>query len=168
MYPTRVPRQSAWVLRRREVDRCRSAAEYAIEELLLLLEIAADRVGHQFVTAEGLRQLFAIPVEENQALWVVDRERAKNDLIDQRVKGGGRSNSERKRKHCRRRKRRAAEKRSRREAQVMHEIPEPSIQPDIAHFFPKLRCAPEFQRYAPSRLGFWQTRMNQVATRRSM
>ena len=103
--------------------------------------------------AEGLRQLFAIPVEENQTHGVVDREGAKNDLIDKRVEGGGRSNSECKGKYCRRRKRRAPNNRSRRETQVVHQIPEPSIQPDVAHFLPKLRFAPEFQRNASSRLG---------------
>jgi hypothetical protein len=146
----------------REVDRCRSTTEYAIEELLLLLEIAADRVGHQIACAEGLRQLFAIPVDENQALGVVDREGAKKDLIDKRVKGGGRANSECKGKYCCRRKRRASNNRSRRETKVVHEIPEPSTQPDVAHFLSNPHGATEFQRNAPSRLAFWQTRMNQI------
>src|SRR4029434_10154887 len=97
------------------------------------------------------------PIDENQALGVVDREGAENDLIDKRVKGGGRSNSEREGKHCRRRKRRAPEKRSRRKAQFVHEISQPSSQPDVAHLLPNLHGATEFQLNAPSRLGLWQT-----------
>src|SRR5882762_1928439 len=105
----------------REVDRCRSTAEHALEELLLLLEIAADRVGHQVLSAEGLGILETDPIDEHQLLWVVDREGAKNDLIDERVKGGGRANSERKGKHCPRRKRRAPKNRARRETQVVQD-----------------------------------------------
>src|SRR5262249_23300998 len=93
-----------WFSTRREVDRCRGTAEYAVEEFLLLLEIPADRVRHQVLSAEGLGILETGPVDKNQALGVVDRERAQNELIDQRVKGGCRSNSEREGKRCRRRK----------------------------------------------------------------
>ena len=75
-----------------------------------------DRVRHQVGTAEGLGILETNPIAENQALGMVDRERTQNDLIDKRVKGGRRSNSQREGKHCRRRKRRAPEKRSCRRA----------------------------------------------------
>src|SRR2546425_4108322 len=134
---------------RRNVDRCRSTAEYAVEEFLLLLEISADRVRHQVGSAEGLGILETDPIDEKQALGVIDRERAQNDLIDKRVKGGRRSNSEREGKHCRRRKRRAPEKRSCRKAQVVRQISQPSSQPNVAHLLPNLRSAPEFQRGAP-------------------
>ena len=123
--------------------------------------MAADRVQHQVVSAEGLGILETDPIDENQALGVVDREGAQNYLIDKRVKGGGRSNSECKGKYCRRCKRRAPNNRSRRETQVVHEILKPSIQPDVAHLLSK-PLAPEFQRNPPSRVGFRQTRMHQV------
>ena len=133
----------------REIHRCRSTAEYAIEELRLLLEIATDRVRHQILSAEGLGILETDPIDENQALGVVDREGAQNDLIDKRVKGSRRSNPEREGKHGGRRKRWATEKRSCGEAQVVDEIAKPSSQPDVSHFLLDLRDASQFQQGLP-------------------
>ena len=44
-----------------------------------------------------------------------------------------------------------AEKRARGEAEIVHEIPQPSGQPDVAHFLPDLREAAEFQHGLPAR-----------------
>src|SRR5205823_125587 len=111
---------------RRKIEGCRCTAEYAVEEFFALLEIPADRVRHQVGSAEGLGILETDPIDDDQALGVLDRERAEKDLIEKRVKGRRRSNSEREGKHCRRRKRRAPEKRPRRKSHVVHEIPQPS------------------------------------------
>ena len=122
--------------------------------MLLLLEIAADRVGHQVVTAEGLRQLFAIPVEENQALGVVDREGAKNDLIDKRVKGGGRSNAKHEREDGGDRECGSLAERADGEAEVVGEITEPAREPDVADLLLDLRGASEFKDGLAARLVF--------------
>src|SRR6185503_15568369 len=65
-------------------------------------------------------------------------------------------------KHCRCRKRRAPPKRSCGKAQVVHEISQPSGQPDIAHFLPDLCDTAQFQRGLPSGLLLLQTGEHQV------
>ena len=128
-----------------------STTEYAFEESLLHLKVAADRIGHQVVAAERVDgRLITLPVDENKAFGFMYRKRAQNDLIEQRVDGSGCADSERERKHCRGRKRGTAEKGTRGEAQVVREVPQPSSQPNITHFLLDLRDAAEFQRGLPS------------------
>ncbi len=88
--------------------------------------------------------------------------RVQDHLIHERVDGGRRSNSERERKHCRCRKRRTAEKGSCRGAQVVYKVPQPSSQPNVAHFLPDLCDAAEFQGSPPSGLRLRQTGQHQV------
>src|SRR5207248_2024253 len=64
---------------RRKIEGCRCTAEYAVEEFFALLEIPADRVRHQVGSAEGLGILETDPIDDDQALGVLDRERAEKD-----------------------------------------------------------------------------------------
>jgi len=43
--------------------------------------------------------LKAVPIDQNKAFGVVDRERVQNELIDKGVDGGRRSNAKSKRQH---------------------------------------------------------------------
>jgi len=66
-----------------------SAAEDTVEEPGLLLEAAADGVGHQVPGAEPAADLLAVPIYKDEAGGVADGERVQDHLIDQRVDGGG-------------------------------------------------------------------------------
>jgi hypothetical protein len=87
---------------RRKIHGRGSTTEYAFEESLLHLKLAADRIGHQVITAErGHSRLITLPVDENEAFGFMYRKRAPDDLIKKRVDGGGCSDSECERKHRR-------------------------------------------------------------------
>ena len=140
---------------RREIYGRGGTAEYAFEKPVLQLKITADRVGHQVIAAERVYgRLFTLPVDENQAFGFAYRKRMQDHLIEQRVNGGGCSNSECEREHCRCRKRRTAEKRPRRQAQVARKVPQPSSQPNIAHLLLHLRKPAELDSCLPARFGF--------------
>src|SRR5207302_6332222 len=85
----------------REVDSGECAAEYALEKLLLLIEIAADRVRHQIPAAEAIRNLIASPIDQNKTFRLPNGKRVQQYLIHQRVDGSRGSNAEHEREHGR-------------------------------------------------------------------
>src|SRR5262245_11598672 len=108
---------------RRETDSCQGSAEYAFEESILLLKIAAERVGQQIVAAECIQaRRVAFPVDEYQALRFAYRKRMQHYLIEQGLDGSSGTDAKCKRKHRGRGERRTAAKRSSREAQVVCEV----------------------------------------------
>ena len=79
----------------RESDGRRCTAEYALEESLLQLKVAADRIGHQVIAAERINCCWvSLPVDKNKAFWLAYRKRVQNHLIDQRVDSRGCSDPE--------------------------------------------------------------------------
>src|SRR5882672_6322883 len=66
--------------RGREVHRLQAAAEDALEEPVLLLQVAADRVRHQVVAAAVVRERLALPVDEDEALRLSDGQEAEEHL----------------------------------------------------------------------------------------
>ena len=70
----------------------------------LLLEFAADGVRHQVRGADVAGdEVVAVPIDENQALGLVDGQRVQDHLIDQGVDGGGGADAEGQREQRRRR-----------------------------------------------------------------
>ena len=55
---------------------------------------AAERVRHEVERAEAADDMVACPIDQDEAAGVADRERVKDHLIDERVDGGGGSDSE--------------------------------------------------------------------------
>jgi hypothetical protein len=74
---------------RREIHLDFSAAEDAVEEASLLLEVTVHRVRHQVPGAESTADLFAFPIDQHEMARITDGEGVENYLIDQRVDGGG-------------------------------------------------------------------------------
>ena len=69
---------------RRKTYGRRGAAKYAFEESLLLLKIAADRVGHQVVAAERVHgRRITLPVDKNKAFGFAYRKGTQDHLIDE-------------------------------------------------------------------------------------
>ena len=150
----------------REIDGGFGAAEDAVEEACLLLEVAADRVGHQVARPESAGRLIAFPIDENQALGFADGERVQDHLIDQRVDGGGGADAERQREQRGRGEAGATEERSGGEAEIVEEIAEPACEPDIADFLADLGEA-EFDRDAAAGFDIGMPAAMRSATRRS-
>ncbi len=147
----------------RKVHRGGGTAEYAVEEAVLQLQVAADRVRHQVPTAEPVGRLISLPVDQDQALGLTDRKGVQNHLIDQRVDGGGGADTERERKHGGDGKRRTTEKGPGGEAEVIEEIAQPPGEPNVADFLPYLGEAAEFQNGPPAGFLLREAGKNQVA-----
>ena len=81
---------------RRQIDRCRGAAQNAFEELRLQVKVSANWIGHQVGTPERIhRRLIAIPIDENQAFGLMHWQRAQDELVDERIHGRGGSDAQR-------------------------------------------------------------------------
>ncbi len=135
-----------------EVDLDFGAAEDAVEEAGLLLEIAADGVRHQVITADAAGdEVVAVPIHEDQALGLADGERVQDHLVDQGVDGGGGADAEGEREQRRGGETGAAEERPRGETEIVEEIAEPAGEPDVSDFLAHLGEA-EFDSGAAARL----------------
>ncbi len=148
---------------RRQVDRHERAAQYAVEELRLELQVPAERIGHQIVAAESARDRFAFPVDENEAFRLLYREGVEHDLVDEGVDGGGGSDADGEGEYGCCGKGGTADKRARGEAQVVNEVSQPARQPHIAHFFADLGDAADFEGGLTPGLLLRQTGSHQVA-----
>jgi len=95
MYRSRFRFRGARISACRRINPGQGPAQHAVEEFRFLLEIAADRLRHQVVTSECIRQFWPIPIEKDQPLRVGDRQRAQNNLIDQRIDRRTRADSQR-------------------------------------------------------------------------
>src|SRR5579862_1277923 len=137
----------------REVHLDFGAAEDAVEELGLLLEVAAHWIGHEVPGSEPARDLIAFPVNKNKPSRIADRQRVQDHLINQRVKGGGRADAEGQREQRGGCEAGAPHEGPTREAEIIKEITEPAGKPDISNFFPHIG-EPEFAGDAATGLGF--------------
>jgi len=137
------------------------AAENAVEKLTLLLEVAADWIGHEVPGAEAAGDVIAVPIDKDDAGGILDRQSVQDHLIDQRVDGGGSPDAEGQREQRHRGEAGAAEERSRGEAKIVEEIAEPAGEPDIPDFLAHLSEA-ELDGDAAAGLGFGNTGRGEV------
>jgi len=67
----------------REVDGTDlGAADDAVEDTSLMLDVPAERVRHEIEGTKAAGHMFAFPVDEDQVLGVADGERVKDQLVD--------------------------------------------------------------------------------------
>ena len=110
---------------RREIHRGRSAAEHTIEELSLFLQIATERIRQQVRVAELSGELAPSPVKKDEPLGIVDRQQAKQHLINQGEDSGVRTDAEREREHRGGGKARIASERAQAVADIARGVFEP-------------------------------------------
>jgi hypothetical protein len=65
------------------VSRGRGATEDTLEDLIVELKVAADRIRHQVPAAEPIRYRISLLVDEDQALGLANRKRVEDHLIDE-------------------------------------------------------------------------------------
>ena len=138
------------------------AAEDAVEELLLILEVAAQGIGHQIaVTPRGGRRR-AHPVQMHETFGFGDGQRAQQDLIEQRKDAGVRTDSQSEREHGGGREAWAAHQHAASIPEVAIPVVEPAPSPDVAHFVLRLGNAAELQSRPPAGFGLTQAGPPQV------
>ena len=101
-------------------------AEHAVENIGLLLELAADWVGQQTAAAVIRADRIAPPRELDKPLGLTDRQRPDQHLIEQREDAGIRTDAECERNERRRREALAARQRSHAVLGVTPEIFDPA------------------------------------------
>ena len=76
------------------------AAKDAIEESVVLLQLTAERIGHQITAAPVRADLRADPVHEHEPFWLSHRQPAEKELVEQRKDGRVRADSQCQRQDC--------------------------------------------------------------------
>jgi hypothetical protein len=132
------------------------AAERALEELTLLVQVAAERIGHQIADPPDGRERIASPVQLNETSGLLHWKRAQQDLVDQRKEGRVRADAQREREHGGGREDGAAQKRPSCTQDIAAEVVEPAPHPCLANLLTHLRDAPELERHSSARLGLAQ------------
>jgi hypothetical protein len=118
---------------RRQVDRRRMPAEDALEELCLLLQIAAHGVGHQVAAAPPVGERVASPIDQHDALRIPDRKQAQQDLIDEREDSSIGADAEGQRQDRRQRKGGCPHEGARRVPEVASAVFDPAPHHDLLH-----------------------------------
>jgi hypothetical protein len=107
----------------------------------LIDPVEESQIRHQIPDAKTRRDLIALPIDQDEPLRCSNRQRMEQDLIDQRINGGGCAGSEGG----------ILVKPSQLEAKVVDEISNPARQPDLAQFLLRVCDASKLQYSLPPR-----------------
>ena len=118
------------------------AAEHAVEEAGLLLEIAAQRIGNEIsrtLLHDG--RIRTPPVQQDQPLGLAHRQEAQQHLIDQREDPRVRADAQGEREHGGRGEARTTLQRAQRVAHIARRVLEPRKAPLVAQRIHRLGAA---------------------------
>jgi hypothetical protein len=132
------------------VHRRRVAAEHAVEEPLLLHEVAADGVRHEVAASPAFGEGVALPVDEDEALRLPHRQEAEEDLVHEREDRRAGADADGQRQKGGGREARVAQEGARGVAHVSKGVVEPAPDPRFAHVLLDLVVAPELDGRPPS------------------
>src|SRR5689334_7953578 len=105
--------------------------------------------------------MIALPIDEDEAAGVADRECVEDHLIHERIDGGRGADTERERQERRGAEAWRADERAQREAQVVEEITEPAAEPDVPNLLADLGY-PKFDGDPAAGLGLGNSRRGEV------
>jgi hypothetical protein len=148
--------------RRGQVHRQRGAAEDAVEEAVLPLEVAADRVRHEVVGAAVVRERAALPVEEDETLRLSHGQEAEEDLVHEGEEGRAGPDADGERRDRGGGEPGTSGEAARGVARVADRILQPAPDPGLSHVFLDLLDAAHLDGGPPAGLAFAQALLTQI------